>query len=167
MNRLWILSAGLLLLSGWLTSAWAHGPQGFRSSQRGFHAGKTYQRPRPFQLRRAPRAIHQGRSRSIRKPRPGYYGPGNNGLPARYRAPSGYYGPGDNGLPRIQSGVLLSKPGPLQTRSFTRPLGKRSSSSYGPIYPKSVPPGNQFSNPKLPWFYYGHGDAQNFRGGFR
>jgi hypothetical protein len=157
MKKLLIISAGFLCVAGYVFPAWAHGPNGVGS---GYH-NQSYSKPhfnKSFQPRsgrhfgRHHRHLHHGslthsKQRHLRRAQ-------------RSRR-----------LPGIVNGVIQSKPGPLQNRSFSSPIAKAYDRGIGvsPIrkaLEKQTPAHSLSSrsyhrnNPE-PWFLYGQGE--NFR----
>jgi hypothetical protein len=163
MKNLVIVAAGFLIVTGWVAEAWAHGPGGFRSGTRSDGYSKpSFHRP----IYRQPRTgfpKHYGSSRALK---PYRYG----NVPPHIRYPN--LSPTSHGLPRIQNGVLYSKPGPLQNRTFYSPLVQSYNRGFG-VSPlrkalerkrrQKAP--RHFHSPHLyyhenpdPWFLYGKGD---------
>ena len=110
MKKLLILSAGFLCVAGFVSIAWAHGPNGGGFGHRGYSSSKPYFN-KPFQTRsgrhlgRHHKHLHRGslnpsKQRHLRRAQ-------------RSRR-----------LPGIVNGVIQSKPGPLQNRSFSSPIAK-------------------------------------------
>ena len=127
MKNLVIVAVCFLIVTGWVVEAWAHGPGGFRSgtwsdgySKPGFFRPSSknpgsgwhnfYRHPRSF----------QGTGYGHGRPHHGrLYGPHRQRIPQ------------DRRFPRIESGVLLNKPGPLQNRTFYSPLVQSYNRGFG------------------------------------
>ena len=171
MQKLITVLASVLLLAVWVTEAWAHGSGGFRSGTRSDGYSKPgFYRP-SFKNPGSGGRNFYGHPRSFRGTGTGYgHGRPHHGRlygPYRQRIPQ------DQRLPRIESGILLSKPGPLQNRTFYSPLVQSYYNRGFGVSPlrkalerkKLQKAPRHFHSPHLyyhenpdPWFLYGKGD---------
>lgn len=158
MKKLLIVLAGCLFFVGSISMSWAHGPKGSGSGYRSLGSTKPY-------FTRSPRSgighRHLGKS-NIRSRR-------NFGRrPLSRRGVS----PQSRRLPRIERGVILSKPSPLQKKFFYSPVAKSYERGFGVSpFRKSLerqrplriprhshaPRPSYFNNNPDPWFLYGKG----------
>jgi len=157
MKKLLIVSAGLLCVAGFISMAWAHGPSGSGFGYRSYsYSTPHFSRPSHPQIgsdfRQRHRHSHYGSLSHTKR----YY--------LRRSRQS-------HRLPRIENGIILSKPGPLESRFLSNPiaktydrdirvspirkaLGKRGSRQS----PRHTPSSHiYFSNNPEPWFLYGKG----------
>jgi len=159
MKKLLIVSAGFLFVAGFISIAWAHGPNG------GGLGYRSHGYSQPYFNRSFPRSVrghHQHHGHS-------YYG----SLPysKRNHVPRGSISRQSRRLPRIENGVILSKPGPIQSKQNISPLTKAYDRGIG-VSPlrkalerkgvQQVPqplhtPHAHHGNHSDPWFYYGKG----------
>ena len=108
MKKLLILSAGFLCVTGFVSIVWAHGPNGGSSGYRGYsyskpHFNKSFQPRSGRHFGQHHRHLHHGslthsKQRHLRRAQRSHR------------------------LPGIVNGVIQSKPGPLQNRSFSSPI---------------------------------------------
>lgn len=156
MKKLLIALVSLLFVAGFISMAWAHGSNGSRYSRS--HGYSKHHSSRPSHprfgdgFRQHRRHLHHGSLTHSKR---------------RHLRRSRQY----HRLPRIENGVILSRPGPLQNRSFNSPIARAYARGIGvsPIMKslekkalQQVPRHSissrsyHYNNPE-PWFLYGKG----------
>ena len=150
MKKLLTVLASFIFVVGFISIAWAHGPNG------GGLGYRSHGYSQPYFNRSFPRSVrghHQHHGHS-------YYG----SLPysKRNQVPRGSISRQSRRLPRIENGVILSKPSPL-TKAYDRgvgvsPLRKALESKGVQQVPQPLhSPHAHQGKPSDPWFYYGKG----------
>ena len=168
MKNLVIVAVCFLIVTGWVVEAWSHGPRGFRSGT----WSDGYSKPGFFRpSSKNPGSGWHNFYRHLRSFQGTGYG---HGRPhhGRLYGPHRQRIPQDRRFPRIESGVLLNKPGPLQNRTFYSPLVQSYNRGFG-VSPlrkalerkRGQKAPRHFHSPHLyyhenpdPWFLYGKGD---------
>lgn len=144
MKKLLIVSAVFLFVAGFISMAWAHGPN------RGGGGFRSHGYSKPYFTRSAPRSFrghhqHHGHSHL-----------GSLPFPRRNHLPHGSVSRQSHRLPRIENGVIHSKPGPIQSKQFNSLPGK----TLGRKGTRQVP--HHSHSPRVhrdkhsgAWFHYG------------
>jgi hypothetical protein len=156
-KKLLIVSASLLCVAGFISMAWAHGPGGSGFGYRSYsYSTPHFSRPSHSRIGGGFRQ-HPGHSRYGSLPY------SKRGHLRRSRQ--------SHRLPRIENGIILGKPGPIQSKTLRDSRTKSFSPGFGvgPLRkalqrkglqqgPRHTPSSHiYFSNNPEPWFLYGKG----------